>query len=557
MPSILRFLEDRDSGYLRIVAEMAGLEAPDLPREQLAAWLAAALFEPDQLQEQLQALSDGARAALDHLLQHAGRIPFADFTRQFGPMREIGPARRDRERIWRHPASPLEELWYQAYIGRAFFDTPSGPQEFACLPDELFAALGAPSALARAAMGRPAETPARIEAASSALVDDATTLLAARRRHAGRRAGLAELSERKRSHLHFPAAVPLLEALLVEAQILDNETRQPRSAPARDFLYAPRPDALRQLLLTWRASRAWNDLAAVEGLFSSKDGWPNDPIHTRQAALDLLAGIPADAWWELAALLEDVRREHPGFQRPAGDFDSWYFQDEQGTILHGLDAWPRVEGALLRTMLGRTLHWLGAVDLGLDPAGHVAAFRLTPASPLLFDHQAEIEIQAPPGAVEISGDGSVRFARSASRALRYQIARFADWGPADEQHYTYTISPAAMRRAADQGLQVRQVSTLLEETGASMPPGLAAALDRYARSGMEARIERLCVLRTETAAVMDELRSNRATRRYIKEALTPQLALVPEGQVERLTAEALRAGLLLDSFSIEADIDRA
>jgi hypothetical protein len=107
MPSLLRFLEDRDLGYLRIVAELAGLDPPELPHEQLAPWLAQALIEPELLRDELDSLSAGASEALDHLLRHGGQMPFADYSRQFGPMRDIGPARRDREMLWRSPASPL------------------------------------------------------------------------------------------------------------------------------------------------------------------------------------------------------------------------------------------------------------------------------------------------------------------------------------------------------------------------------------------------------------------------------------------------------------------
>jgi hypothetical protein len=552
MPSLLRFLQDRDPGYLRIVAELAGLELPEVPRGQLPGWLTEALTEPEQLNEQLEALSPGAREALEHLLNHGGQIPFADFSRQFGPIRDIGPARRDRELLWRSPVSPLEELWYRAYIGRGFLDTPAGVQEFAYIPDEIFTALGAPIPAPDPAVGRPAPPPENVRTATSALVDDATTLLAALRRRTDKTPGEPPFpSGLEHSHLRYPQAVPLLIELLEELDILDRESGLPRPEQTRSFLQSGRSQALRQLLLAWRDSAGWNDLAAVGHLHSTKDRWPNDPLRSRTALLSFLAAVPTGVWWDFPAFCAEIEREHPGFQRPAGDFDSWYFQDDEGHILHGIGAWPNVEGALLRSVIERTMLWLGAVDLGLDSAqASTAAFRLTPASPLLFDRAADIEIQAPPGTVELSSGGRLRFARSAPRALRYQIARFADWHSADETDYYYSISPEALRRALEQGLQVHQVRTLLEETGAELPPSLVAALDRYARAGLQAHVERLFVLRTESPAVMEELRTNRGTRRYIKELLGPQIALVEAGQVRRLVEAALRAGLLVDSFSI-------
>jgi hypothetical protein len=553
MPSLLRFFEDRDLGYLRIVAELAGLELPEVPRAQMAAWLAEALAQPETLGEGLEALSARAQEALDYLLQHAGQATVVDFSRQFGPMRDIGPARRDRELLWRNPESALEELWYRGYVGRAFLDTPTGPQEFVYIPDEIYAALGSPPAAPEPVMGQRAESPAHTRPATSALVDDATSLLAAlRRRTANESLPSHPLTEHERSHMHFPRAVPLLVELLQELEVIDRKSMLPRPEATREFLQAGRPEALRKLLLAWRDSTGWNDLAAVDHLRSTSDGWPNDPLTSRKAMLTLLSALPTGAWWELVGFLEDIQREHPGFQRPAADFDSWYLQDEQGNILHGISAWSWVDGAMLLETIEHTLHWLGAVDLGMDRGrGEITAFRLTPASPLLFGRAVEIEIQAPPGEVEISSRGVLRFARSAPRTLRYQIARFADWGPADEGNYEYLLTPAALRRASEQGLEVRHVKSLLDETGAQIPPSLVQALDRYRRDGLEAHIESVYLLRTETPAVMEELRSNRATRRYIKDLIGPKAALIEKGQVSRLVEAALRAGLLLESFSLQ------
>ena len=206
---------------------------------------------------------------------------------------------------------------------------------------------------------------------------------------------------------------------------------------------------------------------------------------------------------------------------------------------------------MIRSVIERTMHWLGAIDLGYDRSDAPAcAFRLTPASPLLFGRTADIEIQAPPGAIEVSSRGRLRFARSAPRALRYQFARFADWNSADEDNYSYSLSPKALQRAAKQELRISQVRSLLEETGVEIPPSLVAALDRFATHGIEAQVERLCILRTESPAVMEELRRNRNTSRFFKELLGPRIALIEESQVQRLLEAALQAGIFLDSFSV-------
>ena len=50
---------------------------------------------------------------------------------------EAGPGRRDREQGYLNPVSAAETLFYRAFLGRAFFDTASGAQEFAYIPEDL------------------------------------------------------------------------------------------------------------------------------------------------------------------------------------------------------------------------------------------------------------------------------------------------------------------------------------------------------------------------------------------------------------------------------------
>ena len=64
-------------------------------------------------------------------------MPWAAFARQFGEIREAGPGKRDREQGYLNPVSAAETLFYRAFLARAFFDTASGAQEFAYIPEDL------------------------------------------------------------------------------------------------------------------------------------------------------------------------------------------------------------------------------------------------------------------------------------------------------------------------------------------------------------------------------------------------------------------------------------
>ena len=123
------------------------------------------------------------KTALEDLTQHGGRLPWAQFTRTYGEVREMGPAKRDRERPYEQPISAAETLWYRAFVARAFFDTPAGPEEFAYIPDDLLQADPSCGGSGKPMYGRQASA---LEYASVSLVNDrildhTCTLLAALR----------------------------------------------------------------------------------------------------------------------------------------------------------------------------------------------------------------------------------------------------------------------------------------------------------------------------------------------------------------------------------------
>ena len=100
--------------------------------------LAASLLDPKLVAELMDSLTPQVREALNALTESNGRIPYANFIRQFGDIREMGAGKRDREHPHLKPSSTSEVLFYHALIARAFFDTDQGPQEFAYIPDDLF-----------------------------------------------------------------------------------------------------------------------------------------------------------------------------------------------------------------------------------------------------------------------------------------------------------------------------------------------------------------------------------------------------------------------------------
>jgi hypothetical protein len=490
---------------------------------------------------------------LQFLLDREGRMPYADFTREFGQIRELGPARRDREQPWHQPISPTEMLWYHAFIGRAFLDTQSGPQEYVYVPDELARLLGSSRTETTTPPGGETSTPAFVTNASTAIVDDATALLAWYRREPSGATVSAYLnSQPEKGHIEIPEAIRLLESLLRDMGLLKAGTFQVEPESTRSFLSLERGAALGMLIQAWQRSVHWNDLAALPDLRTSKEGWPNDPFQSRSAILGFLEHVPVGAWWDLTSTIDDIRRSAPAFQRPAGNFDSWYLQDREDRMLNGLESWERVEGALLRYIFLDVLHWLGVADLGREAPGKaVHTFRLSPAAGILFDRTDDLQIREPEGRIEIDGSGIVSIPRGAPRTFRYQIARFAEWIDSKNDRYRYAITPDGLKLASEQGLQVRQIKVLLVESGANVPPSLLAALERWEEHGLEAHMEQTWVLYTETEALMQELRGLRGTKRYLKHILGPKSATVAVRDIPRLLAEAARAGILISASELD------
>ncbi|MBM2842713.1 MAG: uncharacterized protein HW404_550 [Anaerolineales bacterium] len=470
MPSLGRALQDLDLGHLRILSELWGLDFPLGRAPEAAAELARCMLEPGLALEIAQALPARVREALDLLLANHGREKIGELALRFGPIRPIGPGRRDREQPWRDPEAALDGLWYRGFIGLGFFETPSGPEEFAYVPDELQEALRplTPEPPHRLSSSQP---PAVLRAAGGA-ADDAVTLLAALRRRparshrdASRSEALAPvLSAALQRHLIHPASLPLLLALLRGLGVLVPGPLRPDPAGVRELLAAGRAEAEARLLEEWRATRRYNDLANTPGLAAPKGKWPNDPSVSRAAVLARVASWGVGQWYDLESAIGEVRRLHPAFLRPGGDFDSWLLQDAaSGRLLRGLADWETVEGPLLRQVILGPLHWLGAADHGFETGSvHPTTFRLRfdPASGLTAKALPGAEVQAQP--VRVFPDGRLVVPRPAARKRGLPL-------PADPESFGCSRQSGA------------RCSTSGQRAGSGVPPpaaGTSATGDR-------------------------------------------------------------------------------
>ncbi|MEE9187820.1 MAG: hypothetical protein V3U36_00530, partial [Anaerolineales bacterium] len=250
MPDLAQSLGRYDLGYLQIVAQLWGIEFAAAEFSQGIEILLPILLDSQLTEEMVQSLPAEAQAALADLVRKDGRMTWSFFTRNYGEIREMGAGRRDRARPYLDPISTAEILFYRALIGRAFFDSPSGPEEFAYIPDDLMPLLDATQVISAQSFGRAASPVERAftTLASDRILENACTMLAALRM------GLPEdqipLSD-------YPGPYPLspwsLKALLSASTLLDADGI-PIPEPTRLFLEAERGQALAQLANNWQNS---------------------------------------------------------------------------------------------------------------------------------------------------------------------------------------------------------------------------------------------------------------------------------------------------------------
>jgi hypothetical protein len=297
----------------------------------------------------------------------------------------------------------------------------------------------------------------------------------------------------------------------------------------------------------WRDDPTWNDLCHVPSLVcDEKTGWHTqyDPVPVRRALLALLACCPADAWWSLPSFVAAVKENHPDFQRPDGDYSSWYIRDAaSGTYLTGFESWDRVEGALVSDLLMGPLHWLGVVvsvaDASAVPDDRPGVCRLTkPGAPILSSVSDEPE-PAPSPAITVAPDFRVAVPAPANLYTRFQLERFADLE--SEEPCRYVLTVAGLGRALGRGVQVEQVLAFLNQASESpVPANVAGQLRLWAGRFGQIQLEEVALLKVQSERVLRELSVLPETRELIGEVLSPTMAIVSQRALPRLR-RALRA----------------
>lgn len=570
LPDFAKTLQGRDLGYLQIIAEAWDLEfnAPDFQTGIRS--LVPLLVNAELLNQGIQALPADARNAYYDLVDNEGKIPWGLFIRRHGIFREMGTARRDRERPFLKPISAVEVLWYRGLIGRSFLNTSTGLIEYAYIPEDFLAITIVSIRAQTLSLGRvatPAEQQIKIFT-SDRIVDDACTLLAAER------IGVS-LKQKFICQWYLPgyaeSYLRFLRDLLTQAGLLD-ETAQPIPEKIRAFLEESRGQTLVNLVKNWQESEVLNELGMIPGLVL-EGGMENDVHLTRRKILEFIYQAPGQnfrvipdnqldgdnqgtgierPFISLTAFVQAVRDTQPDFQRPAGNYDSWLIRErETGLFIRGYENWDRIDGAFLRFFITGPLYWLGLVDLARKEmdVSQVSAFRLSANAIDLLQGKSPAGLSVENKSWIVQSDGRIKAGRLSPRKARYQLARFCFSEAYGDDTYQYRITPESLDKARAQGLRTNHLVNLLYGQSKRIPPSLVRALVRWEDQGKEAYFERVIVLRVKSPEIMQALRTSRAAK-FLGDPLGPTSIIVPPGAVKKVMMILAEMDILSES-SIE------
>lgn len=504
MPTTSQMLADYPDILLQVLAELRGafLDAADT-REQAIELLAAQITDPTSVQfayQEVIDMTDGAKTAVETLLRENGEMVEAQFSREFGSIRQMGPAKLERETPWLYPESIAELLYYYGLLGRGFKGAGQRAHTIVYLPSDIIPWLPHPQnpALANTLPLQPVPPPpvARMLSNEDSLLEDIGSLLGflhTDRLRLTARGPHPEDIDRfvQRLQMPFGEEEPALNTRLALLLHLANrlgwlrrsegDTIQLTHNRVRLFLEKPRSEQRLALWEAWLHSPEWNDLCRTPGLECTGTGaWHNDPLQTRQTLLAIFAKLQPGVWYSRFDLVQAIKEIEPDFQRPAGNYDTWYIRNTNTQeFLKGFAQWDAVEGVFLRFLVSGPLYWLSALDLAEPSAGDDLLLSLSPWGAIWLGHNTPQPHEQVRRSLTVGEDFTIRLAPGSPLADRFRIERFTQW-QASYPDFVYQINQRSLKRAIDEGITPQQILNFLQSHAPQIPEKIQAAIARFA-----------------------------------------------------------------------------
>jgi len=568
MKNLFATLNDYDAGMLPALCEVWGIPSKSLTDEDMIAQLVESMQDPSATDGIWSKLTEPMQAAVQFVASSKqSRMKSGSFGRLYGEIRKLGRAQIKKEKPHKITDPVAEALYYRGLIGEAFDKVDGELISFVYIPTDLLPVLP----LHKTAYENledeeefPEEElpsleviqePQSIVVADTSIVDDMTTLLAYLQAYSADvdEDGFTEEStEQIVKHFLNPNDIRLsfILGIGVSANLITSQDGKayPRRTEVRTWLNASRAEQTRQLAQAWLGSKFYRDMWHIPGLYPDDDsGWSYDAVGARNSVMGLFTElVPEQGWSSVNALIDMIKEIEPDFQRPNGDYDSWYIRNEANEFLNGFESWYAVEGALIEYYMIGPMHWLGLVDIGED------AIRLTAYGRAFLQIADWPQLKDEDKPIDIRDDGMLLASRRVNRFDRFQLARFTDWLDAGDP-YVYTLSADSIQRAGTQGIKPEHIQAFVKRQLGDKPiPNPIVHLLNNWQGGAtaSATLETLIVLRTTSPEVMDRIFNNPAYRRYMGARLGPMACAVREDQWAEFRAKLGEDGIDVDISGI-------
>lgn len=569
MKNLFATLNDYDPGMLPALAEVWGIASKSLQDDEIIARLQQVMRDPQATEARWDRLDEAPRAALQLLASSTGhRMKLVQFERIYGKIRKLGRAQIDKEKPHQQAKSIAETLYYRGFIGEGYHKVDNDLIKFVYVPPELIAALPLHKTsyehLEDQAAFPEEELPSLsvmddvhdVTPADTTIIDDMTTLLAFLQLNPADIEGTSftpAATDAIQPHLLRPNGVRLdfLLGIGVSASLITAKGSKayPRRSQVRDWLNAARAEQIHQLAQAWLGSKTYRDLWHIPGLYPDDSGWSYDPIAARNSAIALFSDlVPPQGWISVNGLIDLIKEIEPDFQRPDGDYDSWYIRSETGEFLSGFESWDAVEGPLIEHYLLGPMHWLGLLDIGAD------AVRLTAYGRAFLQITDWPQLPEAFHPIEIHRDGRMLASRRANRFDRFQLARFTRWVQTGDP-YIYELDGASIQKADAQGIHTQHIRAFLSRQleGKPLPHAIGQLLQNW-QGGAKTSItfESLIVLRTSAEETLDRIYDLPAYRRFLGARLGPMACIIRQDQWTELQAKLDENGIAVDISALES-----
>ncbi|MCB0209899.1 MAG: helicase-associated domain-containing protein [Anaerolineae bacterium] len=560
-------LIDYELPLLKAIAENRAVLLSGTDHAAIVDQLIETLLSPVATAIIVDDLAPPEQEALDFLLKHGGQVEGLRFSRQFGDIRSMGPARLEREQPWQNPVNPAEGLWYRGLIFKTFQVTRQGSQEIVYIPTDLLPFFKAKPSQLEPSKPTPPIQPVTVPTISISsfnrlrenvfrlLIHLQTTPVRLQKEGGIPASDKAVLAQTLLPPLHraftTEAELEFLLHLCRRAELLTvaHGRLRPERDATRTWLQATPAQQTAQLQKTWRADPTWNDLWHVPSLVPQQTGWENSAMLARSKILGHLSRLDTagGTWFSIENFVAAIKQIDPDFQRPNSDYESWYIQDRQGNFLMGFAHWNEVEGGLIRYLLTFILPILGIVDLGSDSETTAPGrFCLTPSGQAFLQGQPMAEdLPLKTGWLRVSTNFQVRIPAHASLYDRFQLARFAGLESYEDQRAIYHITQDSVKRALRNGVTPDQITAFLTRiTNNQTPLAVVEAIRNWGTRYGTVQLESATLLHLKNEAVAAELRQHPGLRPLLGEVLNSTTILIPAKHVAQVRRFLIELGYL-------------